>query len=120
MGAVGLTMELTNRPRSGKADPGNPVVLVSNATTYASTTVRWFPDVWSAERNHVMVTASCRGVSIHTRYLHEVPDLWIESAKRVYAQLCTDPCSDVSYVATYINSVSPNGPLVPVERPVTQ
>lgn len=93
-------------------DPESPVVTVHKVNECC--TVRWYPDVWSAERNHVMMTASHAGVSIHTRYLHQIPDAWLRMANALYAQLRDDPYADVSNIATHVNSVTSNGPLVPI------
>lgn len=106
---------MTSRLGPSKLDPHNPVILVSTIGGYAFD-VRWYTDVWSAERNHVKLIASAEGISVHTRYINEIPESWLESAKRVHEELAGNPQADVSYVATHANSVVPNGPLVPVRR----
>ena len=97
------------------SEPRDPVVLVGVGSN-GETIVRWFPDVWSAERNHVMMSASASGVRVHDGYLHEIPEPWLLTARQVYAQLSDDAAADVSSVATHMNSVVSNGPLVPVSK----
>lgn len=88
-----------------------PVILVSEVGGGTSI-VRWYADIWSAERNHPVLSASGSGVSIHTRYLHEVPGGWVDMAREVYTILRRSPHVDVSSYATHKHSVVSNGPLV--------
>lgn len=74
-----------------------PVVVVST-TGVDGTMVWWYPDQWSADRNHVLMTACSRGVSVHTRWLHEIPENWLDDAKEVYRLLRSDPGADVGSV----------------------
>jgi len=96
------------------ADSDGPVVLVTTDRG-GDSLASWFPDLWSAERNHLTLSASRHGVKIHGAYLHEVPDEWIESAKQAYAALRTDRAADVSHLATHRHHGVSNGPLVPIE-----
>jgi hypothetical protein len=95
------------------ADPDNPVILVGRIGKDIQA-VRWFADIWSAQRNHAMLVVTADGVCIYTRYLHEVPQQWLDKANSLYITLRDDPSTDVSHMATHVNSVAPNGPLVPV------
>lgn len=94
-------------------NPDSPVILVTSGSA-GITYVRWYPDVWSAERNHVMMTVTTHGISIHTKYLEDIPRGWIDKAREVRQTLQADPHADLKMVATHRNSVVSNGPLVPV------
>ena len=94
-------------------NPDCPVIVVTTGAI-GMTCVRWYPDVWSAERNHVMLSVTADGISIHTRFLEEIPDGWLAKAKEVKKILGADPHADLSRVATHKHSVTSNGPLVPV------
>lgn len=76
-----------------------PVVIVGR-TGADGQMVWWYPDQWSADRNHLMLLASARGVEVHTRYLHEIPADWLEDANSIYRLLRTDPDADVSCFAS--------------------
>lgn len=89
----------------------DPIIVVSSGG-FGITFVRWYSDVWSAERNHVMMTVTNKGISIHTRYLEEVPESWINEARKIKDVLAADPYADVSKMATHKHSVTKNGPLV--------
>lgn len=96
-------------------DSSDAVILVGeNGIGGGPTIVRWYPDVWSAERNHVMMTATSTGITTHTRYLNEIPAAWLESARSVYSILQVDAYADLQRMATHKNSVASNGPLVAV------
>lgn len=94
-------------------NPDSPIIVVTSGGI-GITYVRWYPDVWSAERNHVMLTVMASGISVHTRYLEEIPDSWLEKAKEVRSILAENPHADLSRFATHRHSVTSNGPLVPV------
>lgn len=94
-------------------EPDCPIIVVTGGGI-APTYVRWYPDLWAAERNHVMMTVTFEGISIHTRYLEEIPKSWLDQAKGIKGVLIDNPCADLGRMATHKHSVVSNGPLVPV------
>lgn len=102
------------RYRTVPNDPSTEPVILVSTTPSGVRLVRWFPDLWSAERNHVTLTASALGVSAHGQYLTDIPSAWIEAAMLAWRALSADPGADVSHMATHVNSVTSNGPLIPV------
>lgn len=100
--------------RDTKELNGDPVVLVNRFGD--ETVVRWFKDLWSAERNHVILSATEKGVRVYGAYLHEIPDAWLDNASAAYQSLSKDRHADVSHLATHRNRGPMNGPLVAIER----
>jgi len=92
-----------------------PVVTVT-PTLADGTVVRWHLSVRAATNMSAVVSASRRGVAVHTTYLQEVPADWLAAATAAYEQLVRDPGAGLGHLATHRNSVVSNGPLVPVER----
>lgn len=94
-------------------DPHKVVVLVSKETFDGYSMVRWFRDLWSAERNHHVLSVSAHGITVGSNLI-EIPSQWLDKAKEVHSLLLEDPRADVSHFATHRNSGPSNGPLVPV------
>lgn len=99
-------------------DSERPVIIVgSNGICgMGNTMVRWYPDVWSAERNHVVLTVSAEGTTIHTRYLEQIPVTWLAKAREIHRLLQDNPVADLRRMATHKHSVALNGPLVAVDN----
>lgn len=93
--------------------PDEPAVVLVATIRDVGTVVRCFRDVWSAERNHTVLSVSHLGISIHG-YLNEIPDKWLADARAAYDALVVDKFADLAELATHTNSKVSNGPLVPI------
>lgn len=121
-GAGGIRIEdqsMANQAYSGRysvtdVNPDSPVIVVTSDGLNI-TYVRWYADVWSAERNHVMLMVTATGTSVHTKYLEDIPESWFGKAREVKAILADDAYADLNKFATHKHSVTSNGPLVPME-----
>jgi hypothetical protein len=95
------------------AEP-TPVVLV-RTTIMTGTVVTWYRTIEAAQTYRPTLSASRRGVAVEEDYLTGIPAGWVTAAAKVYGLLRRTPDLDVSHLATHRNSVTSNGPLVPVE-----
>lgn len=79
----------------------NPVIEVT-PTIQDGTVVRWYRSV-EADRTsaRLSLSASRRGVEIHSEYLTDIPEEWIVRAKEAYAVLVKDRNADLSAWATH-------------------
>lgn len=95
---------------------GGPVVIAA-ATVIDGTVLRWYRNIVLADHGGPLISASRRGVSIHTTYLHEVPAGWLEDAQRAY-ELLRDRHEERARaeMATH-RRTSLMGTVVPIERP---
>lgn len=94
-------------------------VITVNTTIMQGTCVRWYSSAGDAETNRPVLSASREGVTVHARYLTDVPEAWVQDAKRAHGQLRRAPRADMTGWATHERREvlgARGGPLDPVKK----
>ena len=91
----------------------DPVITVT-PTVMDGAVVRWYRSLHAAQHHRPTLSASRDGVTVHARFLTDIPDQWIDAAKRAHRTLADVHGADLDYLATHRHRGVLNGPLEPV------